>query len=366
MRLPVRLPGCPAVAAPVRDPPSPPRYEGPPVRPGPSKLFGLIFCFAAQLAIAGCANDPHFRGPLPARNQHPAQLVVGRLEPREARVAGAGEGRVAWRNAYSSLFLGGSEDGSTFRMDGEYLRTSVAGRIGLGGGFDLALELPFAHASGGFLDSFLIDWHAVFGFPDQGRSDAGRDHFVVDGSRDGRLVWSLDDDGFEMLDLPIVLGWQAIGEPGKPLAVLLRGGVELPVGDDARGYGSGGLDWLLGATVEWRGRQVAWNAHVEHSFAATPAPTARAGFEFADVTSFGAGGEFAISDDWSLLVQLESDRSTLRHLGLPRTSREQWLLWAGLRTRLGESLWLEGGIGEDLSQNIAPDFTAWFGLGAAW
>src|SRR5690606_2993613 len=181
--------------------------KGPPVRRTRSSLLCLAVlpCLAVLGAAAGCASDPRFRGPLPSRHQHPAQLVVGRLEPREARAAAPGAGRVEWRNAYSSLFLGRSEDGATFQMDGEYLRTSLAGRVGLGGGFELALELPFAHASGGFLDSFLIDWHELFDFPDQGRSDASRGHFVVEGSHDGRVAWSVEDDGFRLLDLPVVL-----------------------------------------------------------------------------------------------------------------------------------------------------------------
>jgi hypothetical protein len=53
------------------------------------------------------------------------------------------------------------------------------------------------------------------------------------------------------------------------------------------------------------------------------------------------------------------DRSALRGLDLRRTSADQWLLWTAARFRLGERLRVEVGIGEDLSQYIAPDFSAW-------
>lgn len=309
-----------------------------------------------------CTTNPAFDGPLAARNQHPAQLVVGRLRPRSSAAVPAGSVTVDGSAAYTSLFLGGQAGLDTFRMDGEYLRTSVAARAGLGSGFDLEIEVPVAHATGGFLDDFVIGWHEFFGFPDQGRDRAPRDRFEVLATRAGESVFEVDEGGLHILDVPIALGYEIVPPAEGTLGLHVRGGVELPVGDADAGYGSGSPDWMLGLSTELRTGSVAWNAHLDHTFTGGSTQARRAGAPLQDVTSGGIGMEWVVAPEWTWLAQVEYDRSTLRALALDRTSDDQWLLWLGSRFRLGERVALEIGLGEDLSQYIAPDFSAWFAV----
>ena len=309
-----------------------------------------------------CTTTPSFEGPLAARNQHPAQLVVGRLRPRSSAAVPLGAVTVDGSAAYTSLFLGGQAGLDTFRMDGEYLRASVAVRAGLGSGFDLEIEVPVAHATGGFLDDFVIGWHEFFGFPDQGRDRAPRDRFEVLATRDGESVFEVDEGGLHVLDVPVVLGYEIVPPAEGRLGLHVRGGVELPVGDADAGYGSGSPDWMLGLSTELRMGPVAWNAHFDHTFTDGSAKARRAGAPLQDVTSGGIGMEWAVAPEWTWLAQVEYDRSTLRSLSLDRTSDDQWLLWLGSRFRLSDRVGLEIGLGEDLSQYIAPDFTGWFAI----
>lgn len=307
---------------------------------------------------------PSGGGPLPVRNQHPAQLTVLHQAPASARVLGAGRfsGRVD--AAYSSLFLRGTAAGSSFTMDGEYLRVSHRLRAGLGGGLEFGTELPFAHTSGGFLDRFLIDYHNWFGFPDQGRSDTERDRFLVRANENGSTVWQLDASGAELLDVPLQLTWQVLAPTAARPGLAVRGAVELPTGDDERGYGSGELDFGLGLLAEHHTGPVGWYGHLQHTFAGTPAPARRLGFTFADVTSAGLAAELPLTSDLAALVQLEWETSTLRELEVPAASREQVLLWVGGRWRASADWSVEVGFGEDLQSLVSPDFTAW--LGVVW
>ncbi len=318
-------------------------------------------CLAVAAASA-CTTSPRFDGPLGARNQHPAQLVVGRLRPRSSEAVPAGSVDVDLSSAYTSLFLGGQGGLDTFRMDGEYLRTALAARIGLGAGFDLEIEVPTAHATGGFLDDFVIGWHDFFGFPDQGRDLAARDEFEVLATRGGQTVFEVEEDGLHVLDVPLVLGYELVPLRDGPIGVHVRGGVDLPVGSAANGYGNGSADWMFGLSTEWHTGPVAWNAHVDHTFVGAMDQASRAGAPLRDVTSGGVGCEWAIAPAWSWLAQVEYDRSTLRGLDLSRTSDDQWLLWLASRFRLDERIGLEVGLGEDLSQYIAPDFSAWLSV----
>ncbi len=312
---------------------------------------------------AGCATRPSYRGPLPERNQHPAQQLVVHLSPAPVASLPAGESVARLQASYSSLWLTGSSPlGSipsrSYRMDGEYLRTEAMLRIGLGRNVELAAAVPFAHTTGGFLDGFIIGYHDLLGFPDQHRDQEPRDRFEVGATRGGTTVWGIERSGFELLDVPVDLKWTVIqpqaGQPG----IALRCGVELPLGDDERGYGSGGLDSTLGVLVGYRLGDVDLTGHAQHAFASTPDQARHAGFSFADVTSLGLAAEVPVLDGLTGLCQIEWETSTLRRLDLPAVSRNQLLLWIGGRVDVAADWAIEVALGEDLASLVSPDFTA--------
>lgn len=320
----------------------------------------------AMAALApGCVTPAERGGPMPVRNQHPAQLTQLHLPPAATTPMPAGAVQARLDAAYSSLFLLGARSGTSWIMDGEYLRVGLRGRVGLGAGFELAGELPFAHTSGGFLDAFVIDYHDWFGMPDQGRDTSARDQFEIEARRNGRLAWQVEPDSAELLDVPVYVSWQAMAPaPGRP-GVAGRAGVELPTGDDERGYGSGGLDASLGIVLEYHTGPVSWYAHGQHTFASTPDPARRAGLDFADVTSAGLAAELPLLAQITALVQVEWETSTLRRLDVPVAQRDQVLLWVGGRWRAGSRWSVEVGFGEDLQSLASPDFTAWLGVAYA-
>ncbi|MBL8755502.1 MAG: DUF3187 family protein [Planctomycetes bacterium] len=311
---------------------------------------------------AGCVPAREHFGPMPVRNQHPAQLTVLHMAPAEAAVLPAGGIELRADAAYSSLFLLGSGNGKSWLMDGEYLRASTRARAGLGRDLELALELPFAHTSGGFLDGFLIDYHELFGFPDQNRDVNPQDDFAVEARRSGSTVWQVERDGFEWLDVPVVATWSALASrPNRP-GLALRGGLELPTGDQDRGYGNGEVDASFGALADWRSDSVALFAHAQHTFAGTPAPARRQGLTFADVTSLGLAAELPLLEDVHAFAQVEWENSTLRNFGLPVSDRDQVVLWIGGRWQVDTNTGIEVGFGEDLLGKASPDFTAWLGF----
>lgn len=321
-----------------------------------------VLAGTVSIVAAGCVARPAWQGPLPVRNQHPAQLTVMHMAPAPAAVLT--EGAIAARldTAYSSLFLDGANDDATFFMDGEYLRVAAGLRVGLGAGIELGMELPFAHTSGGFLDSFIIDYHDAFGLPDQDRKGYPRDEFRIVATRGADEVFRVERDSLELLDMPLQVSVQVVDPAVEDVGVQLRAGVELPTGDDERGYGSGEIDSSVGAVIEYRLAAVALYGHVQHTFAGTPDPAARIGFRFADVTSAGLAAELPLASDLHAFVQIEWETSTLRELGLDVVAREQVLMWLGGRWQATPHVGLEVGLGEDLQSLVSPDFTAWLGM----
>lgn len=339
----------------------------------------------APPAVPDAAGPTHWAGPLPARNQHPAQLTVLHLPVTSTAVLPAGEYAVRGDLAYTSLFLGEGRPGNRFRMDGEYLRASLGLRLGLleldlgpwaRGGLELGLELPMAHTSGGFLDGFLIGYHRVLGLPDQGRDRVPRGQFEIVAERDGQTVFSVDRSEAELLDVPVWLTWQLLGDragqpgaaglrPARGFGLAVRAGLELPTGDQRRGYGSGGLDAGIGLLLEHRGEHCAVYAQLQHTWASSPASVRDNGYRLADVTALAVGLELSLTDNLHAYAQLGHENSTLRRLQQQEMARDQLLLWLGGRYRLGSRWSLEFAVGEDLIGYVSPDVSFWLGM-SAW
>lgn len=318
-----------------------------------------------MLTVAGCVARPKLGGPLPVRNNHPAQLTVMHFDPADASVLA--EGQTAWRTslAYTSLFLFGDDvAGSRWFMDGELMRGALDAKVGLGNGVQLGVQVAGALTSGGFLDNFVVDYHDALGLPDQDRSTNVNDRYRIEATQGGMPVWSMEQSSAEWLDLPIHLTWQ-LREPGENrIGVAVRGGIELPIGDQSDGYGNGQVDASIGALVDYRARGIGWSGHLQHTFAGTPNQARRRGFHFEDVTSAGIGVELPLQKGLHALLQVEGETSTLRRLGPNVASREQVLLWVGGRYQAAPDWTVELGFGEDLRGLASPDFTAW--LGVTW
>lgn len=315
------------------------------------------------LLSQGCGTLPRSCGPLPTRNQHPAQLLAAHLDPVPAQVLPAGEALVRFDNAYSSLWLisdNGPTRNSLF-LDAETWRTALGLRLGLGHGVELETQLPFGYASGGFLDSFVIGWHELFGLPGQGRSANPRDAFVIEADRQGNAALAVEPYELQLTDIPIGVRARVLGDDAAALAV--RGVVELPTGDQSAGFGNGGVDVALGLVGDLHLGDVWFFAHGHYSFVHTSAPARRAGLDLRDVAAVGAGGGWDVLPGLSLLVQTQWETSVLRDLGFPRAADNQWLLWSGFRVACSESCFLELGLGEDIGPFVSPDFTVWASLG---
>ncbi|MCY2956873.1 MAG: DUF3187 family protein [Planctomycetota bacterium] len=325
----------------------------------------LFFCSAL---LAACVTTPIARGPMPVRNQHPAQLTILHLDPESAAALPTGEVAVRVDTAYTNMFLSGQGTGlastNSFKMDGELMRTAVQMRTGLGSGFTVAVEVPMVHTSGGFLDGFLIDYHDLFGFPDQDRASEPRNQFNVVAAYQGETIFEQRTSALELADVPIELAYQVIAPALYQPGFSIRGGIELPTGNQTHGFGNGGIDAALGAVLELPTTYGNWYAAVQHTIASNPDKAAAAGVAFADVTSANLGLELPLFDDFALLLQTEWENSTLRALDFDFVATPQWLLWIGGRMRLDRNLCLEVAIAEDLAGYVSPDVTFW--LGMAW
>jgi hypothetical protein len=327
------------------------------------RFAGFLVAACGALSLAGCVTPTGFGGPLPVRNQHPAQLVVLRLEPTSAQTLPAGATRVDLSLGYSSLFLRGESATDTFVMDGELLRTALGARVGLTDTLQFDFAIPTLHTTGGFLDHAVQQWHELLDTPESGRDLVPDGAYQIGATRNGQTVFSMRETSLALMDIPLGLTWQLI-EPSEnyPAALAVRGAVELPTGNAKDGMGNGGFDFALGVVGEvWMG-SIALSAHAEYTLTHTPNQARAVGVDYADVGSGGVGLEIALAADTAFLLQLEVDQSVLRNLNDVNTDGTHVMLWLGLRSRLSEDLSMEFSFGEDMTHEVSPDFTVFLGF----
>ena len=314
-------------------------------------------------ALCACASERRFAGPLPVRNQNPAQLVAPSLDPGRARPLPGGAVDLRIDAAYTSLFLSGSGNGNSLYQDGEILRTSIKTKAGLGQDLEVTAELPFAHTSGGFLDEFLIDYHDALGLPDQGRSSVPNNQWDVHARRGSTDVHRLDQANVQLLDVPLGMTWHFLPvTEERPYGLGVRGVVDVPLAHDEHGYGTGRWEFAAGLFGEADVGMFSFTGWANYAWTRQPYLARQTAFPVEDIVTFGGGVEWLASDSLSFVLQTQVENSLLENLAFREAANDQWLLWSGGRIRLSQQALLEIAVGEDLSEHTGPDVTFYLSL----
>lgn len=215
--------------------------------------FALLVCSgAASGSAAGNDERPPFPRPLPVNNQSPVAGVFG--IPRAQGVDLLGRGNTQWDATLdlTSHFESSEDGGESIFIDGETARLAIQGRYGVNDNWNLGIEVPWVHHGAGFLDHFIIEWHDVWGFPQQGRDRVPEDDFTYRYDRDGVTRFDIDSSTAGLGD--IIVSAQRAMWRGPGSAGVLHAQLKLPTGSADKLTGSGAPD--AGAGIElsrrWR------------------------------------------------------------------------------------------------------------------
>ncbi|MGC4119898.1 MAG: DUF3187 family protein [Myxococcales bacterium] len=205
----------------------------------------LLFALLSLLSSAGCAHTIEV-APLAIRDESPVVRTFGLPVNAGADVVSQGETTLDFRTTYSSDYaLSADSLPDKVLFDGETARLSLHGRVGLGSGVELGLEIPWLAHSGGVLDRFILGYHQLFGF-DQGSRDLARNN-QLDFSyrRDGVERFGVRQAGAGLGDVQLSAGIRLLQGGPAGLALALRASLELPTGDPRKLMGSGSFDLAL-------------------------------------------------------------------------------------------------------------------------
>jgi hypothetical protein len=192
---------------------------------------------------------------------------------------------------------------TAYIFDAESLRTTLNARVGIIPRLEVGIEVPFLSHSGGFLDSFIDDFHRRLDLPDGGRTGFSQNRFRAGYVGDGATVY-LDEapSGVRLGDIVLSATGVLLVERGRSPAVSLAVAAKLPTGDYHALGGSGSRDY--GTTLRLSKRWGRSTAHAGYTYNSIGAWRLAPTLPLHNSHSLFAAYAFAATPDTSIIGEL--------------------------------------------------------------
>ena len=136
----------------------------------PVKFFIAVVLASVVLGL----SSPVFAGqihPLTTSNTRPTVLIHGIPTSRSAEITSKDKWKVELDSEITNHFSYNYDSNEQVRFDGETTRFALSVKHGIDNQAELEIILPYVSHDGGSLDQFIEDWHDIFGFPQNGRTN---------------------------------------------------------------------------------------------------------------------------------------------------------------------------------------------------
>lgn len=288
-----------------------------------------------------------FDGPFQVKNQYPIFIHADQPYLEKASM----ENSLSFSVSHSSTYTVQNSGSWTINLDMEITEINLRYKRIINDIVEFDVDVPVIVFSAGFIDGFLESYHDTFGFPDYGRSNRPHNEFLYEVRRNSRLIVE-GETGIGLGDIRISLKKPVISSNGFNLSV--KGDVELPSGRTKKGYGNGNVDMGISVLAD---KNISDAVMTYWNFGAV-FPGDVKGHETVNLENFiygGAGLETALSENFSLLAQVQGQSSIYPETDLLTVDREAYLLTVGGRFYEGNGS-LEFSLAEDINASGAPDF----------
>ncbi|HEY5522163.1 MAG TPA: DUF3187 family protein [Desulfuromonadaceae bacterium] len=324
----------------------------------------VLFCIL-MLPLAALAADSEIT-PFKTGNQSPLVQIYGLPHDTGADIAPPGTFHVSLNQDLSSNYTVHSSSREQVTLDGETYRMAFATRYGIAPHWEVGVEIPYVIQGGGFLDSFVIDWHNIFGLPQGGRDNAPKNRVNYSYRKDGAQKLLMDQAASGIGDIALTGGFSLydVRDTERHDRLALKGSVKLPTGDSSYLLGSGSTDFMLqlcGSMIsysEWGSLGVYGSVGgivMSRSDVLSDQHNPLAG-----VATLGFGWGPA---SWiSFKAQLNSNTPLYHGSSLAEISKSPFLLILGGALRFPGEYLLDIGVAEDVAVATAPDVSFHLGL----
>lgn len=319
-------------------------------------LLAPGFLYAADMEIT----------PFKTTNQSPLLMIQPLPAESSAAIAPPGKFASALTFDLASNYTASSTNSETILLDGESYRWTLATRYGLTDRLEVGIEIPWIVSSGGFLDSFIIDWHDMFGLPQGGRDTAPKNQLHYNYAQSGEQKLRLDSSSSGLGDIVLTGAMKLYEVKTAALhdALALRATVKLPTGDSDKLHGSG----ALGGTVSLCGSAnhfTEWGAL--GLFGSLGGMLTAKGDVLKDqqesAAAFATLGLGIGPAPWiSFKLQLNANTPLYKDSSLTELSKSAVMLVMGGALQLPGDYRLDIGVSEDIAVATAPDVAVHLGL----
>ena len=165
------------------------------------------------LLLMGSLLSPGISGaaqihPMNVTNSSPIILVQGLPNARNPEITEPGQTAVNMLYDVSSNFTFENSANETLMFDGETTNATISFKAGLTQGLDLEIQVPYISHAGGYLDSFIVNWHDLFGLPQNDRDEAPQNQLDYSYQKDGVAALNLQEPVGGVGDVQLILGYQ--------------------------------------------------------------------------------------------------------------------------------------------------------------
>lgn len=327
-------------------------------------------CLLAVILSIGSANVAGAEDmeitPFTTSNQSPLVQIYGLPRESGADIVPVGRLTFGLSQDLSSNYTVSNNTREQISLDGETYRLALSARYGLAPRWEIGVELPYLVQGGGFLDSFIIDWHSAFGLPQGGRKEAPKDRIGYRYSKDGLQKLKMDHAGSGLGDLSLTAGYSLYEDRNDKShdRLALRAALKLPTGDSSSLRGSGGVDAMLqlcGSMVnytEWGSLGLFGSVGGLVMSDGDVLPDQRN-----NLAGFGTLGLGWGPAPWvSFKVQLNGNTALYHGSSLDELSANSLVLVSGGGLKLPGGYLLDIGVSEDLAVATASDVSFHLGL----
>lgn len=262
------------------------------------------------------AKDFSTQGPFALRTQHPIYLQTINLAPSRAKSLSTGVFELRLDHAYSNLYERDTNANNDINLNMELERLGIVANYGFFPSMELGIEVPLIRFNGGFLDSFIQDFHHFFGVPNGGREFVSNGLYTYQ-INSGALQYALPHQEMNLGDITLSMKKQFTVE-GEALPVFaFRFAFKLPTGDSHKAMGSGNPGAGFGFAIEKSKNRFHGYLNLDYLFEA--GNDALENLMHNAAFHFSFAGEFSFSRTVSAIVQFDGGTPRLQGTGL-----EEW------------------------------------------
>lgn len=181
---------------------------------------------------------------LSVNNQNPLVRIYGLPTYESAQLLQPGHRALNLRVDIANNFSQRENRRESIWMDGESAQSALSWRQGITENWQWGFDLPWVYQSGGAFDSFIVDWHDLFGLPQGDRKAYREDQLSYLYQRYDQTLLNVAGQSQGIGDVRLLLARQLYADAARYWS--LQVGVKLATGESQNLHGSGDNDISIG------------------------------------------------------------------------------------------------------------------------